>query len=97
MFLLVGGLSHKPDERGPVWTLIIGVRQAGGIREDSRLPFGSTATTSASTDGIGGYEALVDGVVEHYGEHGTDGVDGRGCVALAQVGAVVLLGAGLLG
>jgi hypothetical protein len=32
----------------------------------------SSATSSASVDGVGGDEVFVDGVVEHHGEHGHD-------------------------
>jgi hypothetical protein len=45
----------------------------------------SPATAASLVDGVGGDEALVDGVVEHHGEHGDDAVHGRGGIAFTQV------------
>jgi hypothetical protein len=37
----------------------------------------AASASPVSVDGVGGDEALVDGVVEHHGQHGADAGDSR--------------------
>lgn len=56
-----------------------------GIAKTFSARDGGAAAAASAVDGVGGDEALVDGVVEHHGEDGEDAGDGGGGVAFAQV------------